>query len=79
MKSSRPDGLGHWPAGKRRSTIPAKERRALLARLKRAVRQKSARAVARRLGYSDSTIRRWLSGEDWPSAEDARRITLLLG
>lgn len=35
---------------------------------------RSARAAAEALGVSDRTVRRWVSGEDWPDAETCRRI-----
>jgi len=68
MKSTRPDKRGHWPRGKRRSRISARQRNAFV----KAVQAATARddcsnsAVARLLEVSERTVRRWLKGEDWP-------------
>lgn len=72
VKSSRKDGRGHWPAGKRRSRLNARARNAFVLDLRRAVARKdsSIRSVARLLEVSDRTVRRWLSGEDWPMSEE---------
>ena len=49
-----------WPRGKRRHATDA-------ARFVGAVvGEFSAREVARRCGVSDRTVRRWVSGQDWP-------------
>jgi hypothetical protein len=34
----------------------------------------SLRALANYIGVSDRTIRRWLSGHDWPDSENIRNI-----
>ena len=34
----------------------------------------SLRALANYIGVSDRTIRRWLSGHDWPDFENVRKI-----
>lgn len=69
MKSERADGLGHWPAGKARSTLTAAERASVIRKLRKAALDlKSVRAVARTLGVSDRSIRRIFSGEDQPTA-----------
>lgn len=68
LKSKRADGLGHWPAGKSRSTLTAAERARVIRKLRKAaVELESVRAVARTLEMSDRSIRRILSGEDQPS------------
>jgi hypothetical protein len=68
LESQRPDGRGHWPAGKHRSTLSAAERAAVITRLRKAVEvYESIRGVARVLEVSDRSIRRALSGEDQPS------------
>lgn len=67
MTSERRDGRGHWPAGKRRSRLPARERRALIRRVRLALDHgESRRAIARKLRISDRTLGRWLKGEDFP-------------
>lgn len=71
LKSRRADGKGHWPAGKRRSPLTARERRALVALVHRAIEAESARAVARALGVSDRTVRRWRDEIDVPMPEQA--------
>jgi hypothetical protein len=64
--------LGH----RRKADVTEKEVLKVLSRLKNHLDQGghrdgcSIRAVARDLGKSDATIRRWLSGMDWPSKED---------
>lgn len=35
---------------------------------------RSVRVLAAHLGVSDRTVRRWLSGEDWPPAEALARM-----
>lgn len=58
---------GHWPRGKRRSAaaLPPGLRRRLAA----LVEATSWREAGRRLRADPRTLRRWLEGEDWPSAE----------
>jgi len=74
-RSSREDGRGHWPRGKRRSDLTDHEYKRAIAALKRGVEDHgSAKSVARQLRKSDRTIRRLLSGEDWPSRETAKKI-----
>jgi transposase-like protein len=75
-KSNRADGLGHWPRGKRRSDIDARTRRRALASIRRAhVRDgHSLRSIARTIGVSDRTLRRWLAGEDHPSPARAADV-----
>lgn len=71
-KSARADGRGGWTPGKRRSGINVRAKNAFVLLLRRAcARQDSSiRAVARTLDVSDRTVRRWLSGEDWPASEE---------
>lgn len=76
--SARRDGRGHWPAGKRRSDVEPLERRRAVVRLRAAIEKgESRRAIARAIGMSDRTVRRWLAGEDWPMAQSARRLARL--
>lgn len=50
---------GHWPRGRRRNDVDA-------ARMWRALcESRGAREIARIVGVSDRTVRRWASGEDW--------------
>lgn len=66
---------GHWPRGRRRNPITPRGwerlRAAIAAILPDAPRhgRLSRRALARYLGVSDRTVRRWLDGTDYPSAE----------
>jgi len=70
--SARRDGRGGWPTGKRRhpmGTWPA-----TLARLQVLLQQPrrgvvSRNAIAKAVGVSEGTVRRWVSGEDVPSVE----------
>lgn len=69
---------GHWPAGKRRSTLTPAERLDVLSRVRAALRAgESLRGISRLVRVSDRTIRRWLRGEDWPTAQSARRVRAL--
>ena len=70
--SARADGRGGWPTGKRRHSVgtwPATlaRLRALLTQPRRGV--VSRNAIAKAVGVSEGTVRRWVSGEDVPSAE----------
>jgi hypothetical protein len=57
-----------WPAGKRRNNIDA-------SRIVRAlVAEYGARPLARKVGVSDRTIRRWASGEDHVTRETIDRV-----
>lgn len=61
-----------WIQGRRRrNTNPAKFMRAL-------VEAFSAREIARLVGVSDRTVRRWASGEDWCDFEVLPRLIDLL-
>jgi len=68
---------GHWTHGTRRN--PDAGVRALIVRLRRVLRHPewrrvSRRAVAKALGVSDRTVRRWLSEEEWPAARSQKRL-----
>lgn len=65
-KTKRPDGRGHWPRGKRRSDLSERERETVLATIRGASETESLRSIARKLHVSDRSVRRWLSGDDWP-------------
>lgn len=71
MKSSRQDRRGHWPKGKRRSNISREYLRVILRHLERTLEYPglSQRGLARHVGVSEKTVRRWLSEECWPSEE----------
>lgn len=77
-KTSRADGLGHWPRGKRRN-IDAGQWSRIRIELSTLINEHyahgvcSARACAAALGVSDRTIRRWLDGTDRPSPADQER------
>lgn len=66
--------------GQRRTTAgAAREREVTLADLAAAIREPvrgvaSIRVVAAYCGVSDRTVRRWLTGEDWPPATQIRRL-----
>lgn len=71
-KSPRADGRGGWPTGKRRH--PIGQWPATLARLRALLEQPrrgtvSRNALAKAIGVSEGTVRRWVSGEDVPSAK----------
>ncbi len=78
-RTKRADGRGHWPAGKRRGDGPIPRR--LRARMERAIEggQISIRGIARHLGVSDRTVRRWLTGEHWPVSHHLDRLSDLFG
>ena len=77
--SLRKDGRGHWPAGKRRSDASGRDVRRALAAIRRANERDghSLRSIARTLGVSDRTVRRWLDGIA-PTAAHCRRILTAL-
>lgn len=68
---------GHWPRGVRRNEhdLPERKVRGVLDRLRRAVletrlySEPTYAAAARECGVDSRTIRRWVSGEDWPPKE----------
>jgi hypothetical protein len=71
--SARADGRGGWPTGKRRHPVGTWP--ATLARLVVLLRDHARRgvvsgnALAAAVGVGEKTVRRWVSGEDLPSAE----------
>lgn len=72
---------GHWQKGVRRSdAAPRAVRRVMRRAVKIMDRYQSAsrRALAAHLGVSDRTVRRWIAGEDLPSAADLARVTAWL-
>lgn len=68
VKTNRADRRGHWTPGKRRSRMTAREREQFLAALRRHSEAESIRSTARQLKCSDRAVRRWLTGEDWPTS-----------
>jgi DNA-binding XRE family transcriptional regulator len=81
MTSQRTDGRGHWPAGKRRHPDAGTWSRTRLALTKflddhydRRYDGISQKQLARDLGVSDRTVRRWLKGEDRPDEETQAAI-----
>ena len=68
---------GHWPRGKRRHDVPGWP--STLKGLRLAVRDRiSRRELARRVGVSDHTVRRWLAGEDLPAPKSAAKVRRVL-
>lgn len=71
MTSTRKDGRGHWPAGKRRNPDAGHWSRTRLA-LQQILDdhwrrgERSYAALAAELGVSDRAVRRWLSGTHRP-------------
>lgn len=79
-KTARADGLGHWPRGKRRSTLTDAERERIIAKLRKAILPQyygSMLQVALAMQVSDRTIGRILSGEDHPSERIRERVARL--
>lgn len=78
--STRTDGRGHWPAGKRRNPDSGQWSR-ILQRLQTILGTHhrrgvvSARALAAHLGVSDRAVRRWLRSEDRPAPDIQERIS----
>lgn len=73
-KSCRADGRGGWVTGHRRNTDAGDWQRiriSLAALLNEHYQHGvvSIRAAARGVGYSDTSVRRWLDGTDRPSPE----------
>lgn len=72
LKSSRSDGRGHWPAGKRRNPDRGNWSRVRLS-LRRFIEEHycrgviSIRAVAADLGVDDRSVRKWLDGTSRPN------------
>ena len=66
---------GHWPKGKRRNqSLPQRQINGLMRRVKNKLNPgkrkegQSLNQTAREIGVSTRTLRRWLDGEDNPSA-----------
>jgi len=81
MKSQRPDKRGHWPRGKRRHAVDPQRHQTAILRLSALLDAHSGRrdgvsrlGLARYVGVSDRTVRRWLSQEDLPSPQALRKI-----
>jgi hypothetical protein len=74
VESTRKDGRGHWPPGKRRNQDGGNWGRIRLA-LSRFLDEHyergriSVRALAAELAVSDRSVRRWLTGDQRPSVE----------
>lgn len=79
MNSQRPDGRGHWPAGKYRHQDRVRWTR-VRQRLARVLKKYpdpgrvSCRALAAEIGVSDRTVRRWLDGTDRPDPKYQRAV-----
>lgn len=58
---------GHWPAGKPRGDVEGWK--TIRPRVEAAVRQISRKRLASEAGVSDRSLRRWMSGEKYPTAE----------
>lgn len=63
----------------RRQSASSRERDTVLAEVLAAAREpergvRSIRVVAAWCRVSDRTVRRWLTGEDWPPAQQVRRM-----
>jgi len=69
---------GHWPKGKRRND-PGVTPRELRKILQMFLRCKIShgygyRELAEELGRESRTLRRWISGEDWPDKRDVLKL-----
>ena len=78
-KSARADGRGGWPPGKRRHQDVgdwSRLRIDLAALFADAwhFRLRTPTRLARDLGVSEKTVRRWLSGEDRPAPESQEAV-----
>lgn len=80
---------GHWPKGKSRNAGAVQQQRRAkraLNSLRKALKPTTVpgpadltcRRVAAALGVSDRTVRRWLSGEDWPPPKKVQLIHRLI-
>ena len=75
MASNRKDGRGGWTPGKHRNQSAEHWTRTV------AVLQQSPeprRALARRIGTTEGSIRRWLSGRAIPPAEMQEQVRYIL-
>jgi hypothetical protein len=64
-------GVRQRPASRARETVLGDVHRLLAEPVRGEV---SIRALATHCGVSDRTLRRWLSGEDWPPATQVTRL-----
>ena len=62
---------GHWPAGKRRK-LPTGT--SVVRALRRLVDRLGLRPSARLIGVDPRTVKRWMTEERYPSAEEVRMI-----
>lgn len=73
--SHRADGRGHYPAGRRRTTLTASQQRRTRRYLKRILRLGySLRKVAKVIGRHPTVVAKWLSGKCWPTPESEARL-----
>jgi len=69
-----------WPAGRPRNTVDEERLAAVLESLAQALalaeqwRSVSVRGLAEHLGVSDTSVQRWLSGQNRPNAKTLRQI-----
>lgn len=63
---------GHWPAGKPRGDVEGWN--LLRPRVEAAVKQISRKDLAKAAGVSDRSLRRWLGGEKYPTAEHVEAL-----
>lgn len=69
--SSRKDGRGHWPKGKRRKPpLPFSVAPILL----RSFQRRGIRCTSRLTGFDSKTLRKWAKEETFPTLEQAERI-----
>jgi hypothetical protein len=71
VKSSRPDGRGHWPAGRRRNADTG-DWQVIRLGIQAMLREHhmhgviSIRAIGEQVGVSGRTVQKWLSGINRP-------------
>ena len=75
MVSNRKDGRGGWTAGKHRNQ-PAEHWTRTVVVLQQS--PEPSRALARRIGTTEGSIRRWLSGRAIPAIEMQNQVRYLL-
>lgn len=69
--SSRTDGRGHWPKGKRRNQTGRQAKPLLRAARKDGL---SWREIAILIGVDQRQVRRYTAGEDYPNLATMKRI-----
>lgn len=73
---------GHWPKGKRRNNpgLVARELKKLFQQLFKFKLRcgYGYRELAEEIGRDQRTLRRWISGEDWPDRKDVSRVRRLV-